>query len=120
MSTFVPMTGTTEKQMWCAEVIVATIDRRTMVQHNSHSLIKHCVIVCSLSQTLSIENIASTSSVIPIDAPVYRYSMCNGMESHFRMCQLPRSDSGSTCPSIGTVNCTEGVRVSMNVIPFVL
>ena len=54
---------------------------------------------------LLIENIASTSSVIPTDAPIYRYSMCNGTERHFNRCQLPRSDSGSTCPSIGTVNC---------------
>ena len=60
----------------------------------------------------SIENTASTSSVIPTDAPIYRYSMCNGTENNFRGCQLPRSDSGSTCPSIGAVNCTEGMRVS--------
>ena len=60
----------------------------------------------------SIENTASTSSVIPTDAPIYRYSMCNGTENNFRGCQLPRSDSGSTCPSIGAVNCTEGMYVS--------
>ena len=56
--------------------------------------------------------------MIPIDAPIYRYSMCNGTEQHFSGCQLPRSDSGSTCPSIGTVNCTEGMRVSLNMIAY--
>ena len=54
------------------------------------------------------------SSMIPTDAPIYRYSMCNGMESHFGSCQLPRSDSNSTCPSIATVNCTEGMHLLLN------
>ncbi len=54
--------------------------------------------------------------MIPTDAPIYRFSMCNGTESHFNRCQLPRPDSGSTCPSIGTVNCTEGVHASLNIV----
>ena len=35
--------------------------------------------------------------------------MCNGTEYSFGGCQLPRSDSNFTCPSIAVVNCTEGV-----------
>ena len=46
------------------------------------------------------------------------FYMCNGTESHFRRCQLPRSDSNSTCPSIGTVNCIEGMCVSLNMIAY--
>ena len=56
-----------------------------------------------------IENRTSTTSLIPEDAPIYRYSMCNGTEYNFNRCQLPKSDYNSTCPSIGVVNCTEGV-----------
>ena len=64
-----------------------------------------------LNVMIIIENKASTisTSLIPEDAPIYRYSMCNGTEYSFNRCQLPRSDSNSTCPSIGVVNCTEGV-----------
>lgn len=59
------------------------------------------------------ENIASTSSEIPSDAPIYRYAMCNGTEQDFSMCQLPKSDSNSTCPSIGVMNCTEGTCIQL-------
>ena len=49
--------------------------------------------------------------MIPDDAMIYRYPMCSGRESDFRNCQLPRSDSNSTCPAIGVVNCTEGTNI---------
>ena len=55
------------------------------------------------------ENTASTTTLVPGDAPIYRYSMCNGTEHRFNRCQLPRSDSNSVCPSVGTVNCIEGI-----------
>ena len=55
-----------------------------------------------------IENTASTTSLVFGDAPIYRYSMCNGTEYNFSRCQLPRSNSNSVCSSIGIVNCTEG------------
>ena len=64
-------------------------------------------------QLFHAENTASTTSLIPEDAPIYRYSMCNGTEYNFNRCQLPRSDSNSTCPSIGTINCTEGTKNSL-------
>ena len=55
------------------------------------------------------ENTASTTSLVFGDAPIYRYSMCDGTEYNFNRCQLPRPDSNSACPSLGTVNCTEGI-----------
>ena len=59
--------------------------------------------------TLFTENTASTTSLVFGDAPIYRYSMCDGTEYNFNRCQLPRPDSNSACPSLGTVNCTEGI-----------
>ena len=58
---------------------------------------------------LFAENTANTISMVFDNAPVYRYSMCNGTEYTFNMCQLPVPDSNSMCPSFATVNCTEGV-----------
>ena len=55
-------------------------------------------------------NTASTTSMVFDNAPVYRYSMCNGTEYMFNECQLPVPDSDSTCPSFATVNCTEGLH----------
>ena len=58
------------------------------------------------------ENTASTTSMVFGDAPVYRYSMCNGTEYNFNECQLPIPDVGFTCPSFATVNCTEGLIIT--------
>ena len=58
---------------------------------------------------ICIVSTASTTSMVFGDAPVYRYSMCNGTEYNFNECQLPIPDLGSTCPSFATVNCTEGL-----------
>ena len=54
------------------------------------------------------ENIASITSLIPEDAPIYHYSMCNGMEYNVNpdLTLIPFS-----YPSIGTVNCTEGTKI---------
>ena len=49
-------------------------------------------------------------SMVFDDAPVYRFSMCNGTEYSFNECQLPIPDSDSMCPSFATVNCTEGLH----------
>ena len=62
-------------------------------------------------QLCYVENTVSMTSLVPEDAPTYRYSMCNGTEYDFNQCQLPRSDSNSVCPSIGIVNCTEGTMI---------
>ena len=58
---------------------------------------------------LFVVNTASTISAVFDNAPVYRYSMCNGTEYMFNECQLPVPDSDSICPSFATVNCTEGL-----------
>ena len=63
----------------------------------------------NLNSILFVVNTASMTSGIFRDAPIYRYSMCNGTERRFRDCQLPRNESSSTCPSLATVNCTEGI-----------
>ena len=44
------------------------------------------------------------------NAPIYRYSMCNGTEYNFNECQLPIPDSDSMCTSFATVDCTEGLH----------
>jgi hypothetical protein len=67
-------------------------------------------------QLFHAENTASMISLIPEDAPIYRYPMCNGTEYSFYQCQLPRSDSNSVCSSIGTVNCTEGIQKCISII----
>ena len=58
---------------------------------------------------LFAESTASTTSMVYTGAPVYRYSMCNGTEYSFAMCQLPVPDSDSMCRSFAAVNCTEGL-----------
>ena len=58
---------------------------------------------------LFAESTASTTSMVFTGAPVYRYSMCNGTEYSFAMCQLPVPDSESMCRSFAAVNCTEGL-----------
>ena len=63
---------------------------------------------------LLTEATASMTSMVFDDAPVYRYSMCNGTEYVFNMCQLPVPDSDSMCPSFASVNCTEGLHTNNN------
>ena len=109
MAISVLITGTTEKQMWFAEVMLVSFSTHTMVCCDLMNIIMSLSYIPAFNCYL-IVNTALTSSVIPTNAPIYRYSMCNGTESRFDSCQLPRSDSSSTCPSIGTVNCTEGMH----------
>ena len=38
--------------------------------------------------------------------------MCNGTELNFNECQFPISDSNSTCSSIATVKCAQGIAIN--------
>ena len=60
-------------------------------------------------QSTYTENTASTTFQIYGDIPVYHNSMCNGTEADFNDCQLPTSDSNSSCASVGTVQCAQGI-----------
>ena len=106
MAISVLITGTTEKQMWFAEVMLVSFSTHTMVCCDLMN------IIMSLSYMHWLSHSEHSFDII-CDSPIYRYSMCNGTESRFDSCQLPRSDSSSICPSIATVNCTEGIYASI-------
>jgi hypothetical protein len=104
------MTGMTERLRWCADLRAFKLLSMVWCTSSRSSLILILVGYIIIIIFLPTESSASMISMVFEDAPVYRYSMCNGTEYVFNMCQLPVPDSDSMCPSFATVNCTEGLH----------
>ena len=110
------MAGMIERLMWCADLRAVVIKLPTMVGLYKDGNCLRCGYSYIMIFLLA-ENTASTISMVFDNAPVYRYSMCNGTEYNFFECQLPVPDSDSMCPSFATVNCTEGLHYPVSITP---
>lgn len=123
MSMFVLTTGMTRKPMLSAELWVHVTKLHIMVFHYIEQTFILIHLLCDqiFMQFCSLWPIVNRASTIEIPGgtQIYHYSMCNGTEHSFHDCQLSSPDFNSSCPSIGMVNCTEGVNNNNNIIVIV-
>ena len=102
------MAGMAERLMWSADLRDFNLPSMVCLLKNQSYVLTCWLLLCDF--LLFLVSTASTTSMVFDDAPVYRYSMCNGTEYNFFECQLPIPDSDSMCPSLATVDCTEGLH----------